>query len=426
MLRALTIWLLLSGFAMAQHEASVCHVSWRSGDSMYTGSGSLVEFSGRRFVLTNFHVVRDDATGRPVPQLTVRFTRLGRAYQLPYVDGFEGADVVALDASQVSGVPTIRIAGPGETVGRAVAYGHPRGGPMRARLIDYRPAAGETYYVAGNGQRIAPVHFRGDTISGESGGPVITQDGRLVAVMWGGARGVTRCVPTGPIRRLLCHVFTKRGWVCTGPSCRPGDGAGCPGGVCPQPSSPGRVVVSAPPTRPVTPVQRQPQPGCDCKEWRAEVEQRLAALSESQGDIASKLGKLADSTAKIAASVSANSTQISALVSAPGPDLSGFDARLASLENRLGDWQPRQEAETYYALVADRQAGYWPRLRDEYSRAAEVYQGIRLAPPPPSGVGRLPRLVAFRDGTPVGNIGGAREVSEALQNLSRGKRPATL
>lgn len=445
-LRTLAVWLLLAVSAIASTPASVCRVYAPSGGA---GTGWLVEEEGRQWVVTNHHVVEQGRGGPPHRTCLVRFPSAGRQYTLRVVSTWKSNDVAVMEASQVEGLTPFTL-GDDLPQGDAEVYGFGGGqfGAMESsfRAVDSTPGW-DRYKLAGVVR------------SGDSGSPVIVR-GRVIGIVFGNELDESGryevlglATRVGPIRRTIRHAARAVGAagrgvvnVVTG---------GCQGGVCPSPrygspirmrpiQQPGpQVIINAPPAKPVTPVPREPQSPCDCEEWQAEVEQRLAALGKGQSDITSKLSKLADASTKIVANVSANTTQITALATAPGVDLSGVDARLAEierrlgrsegdsqrladLEGRLGDWSPPAPSATYYALVADRQAEYWHRLRDEYARAAEAYQGIRLAPPPPNGAGRLPRLVAFRDGTPIGDIGGSREVSEALLAISRGKRPATL
>jgi hypothetical protein len=212
---------------------SVCLVTTADGSA---GSGSLVQVEGRLFVLTNFHVVRNDATGRPHGAATVNFTKLGVKSRLTLVATDQDSDVVALDGEPLRGrVPPLWVAADGWREGQAVVYGHPGAGPMRGRLVPYR--LGQSLYaIDESGQRVPAVDFQGGAIRGESGGPLVSQR-QVVAITWGSNNeGVGKAVPLPRIHNLLRRIFRTQ---CFGPS-------------CPLPG--GRIVIEEP-----SPGPRQPQ-----------------------------------------------------------------------------------------------------------------------------------------------------------------------
>ena len=283
MIRALCLWLLLVASAVAQqHADSVCIVSTPDGD---TGSGVLVEEQGRRFILTNAHVVdlRDGAW----PEVTARFTRSGVTARVRFVDGLThngSADVVAYAADEIESLPAVRV-GDQDASGEAFAYGHPLAGQMRVRPVHHWLNTRASYYQTPTGEAGHPVVFRGGSISGESGGPLIRSDGTLVAVIWGGGSdGLGRAVPLQPIRRLFRRIFRTQAY--------------CPSGSC------GRVIVRTPPRQPpyrpqvapaplagdLEPVRRSPA----ARECNCDPDAINARLDQLESDIGSLAGLATD------------------------------------------------------------------------------------------------------------------------------------
>ncbi len=105
---------------------------------------------------------------------------------------------------------------------------------------EYRCIAGSVVGAAeGPGQ--VSVQMAGAVRSGDSGGGVFDEQGRLVAVIWGEASGVTYASCGVPLARFVEGVLGGRQTAAYAPACTmPG---GCPTGQCPLVSRP---VVSGP------------------------------------------------------------------------------------------------------------------------------------------------------------------------------------
>lgn len=108
--------------------------------------------------------------------------------------------------------------------------------------------------------------------------------------------------------------------------------------------------------------------------------------------------------------------------------LKGDQEFLASVKGPQGDpgstpLPDGPQAEwTHLVLVADSQASYWPRLSSEFQTATGYYNRLRhIEPPQDRNIGALPVLVAYREGKPVSNWVGHRDVSQALNRIVRGE-----
>lgn len=101
--------------------------------------------------------------------------------------------------------------------------------------------------------------------------------------------------------------------------------------------------------------------------------------------------------------------------------LDRIELRLAALEG--GVQQPAPTAAwSHLALLVDKSADYWPRLSSEFERAKGYYAHLKVVDSQ-SGldIGPLPLMVAYHDGKPVRDWRGVRDVSDALNSLSRGE-----
>ena len=73
---------------------------------------------------------------------------------------------------------------------------------------------------------------------------------------------------------------------------------------------------------------------------------------------------------------------------------------------------------SHLVLVAQRTASYWPNLNDEYRRASEAFQPLRMTEPT-NYQGRLPALIAYSRGTPV-EVWYGHQVDDVLSRIARG------
>ena len=162
----------------------------RAADSVLkvegTSCGLGVQGSGwvlrRGLVATNAHVVAGQSDTRVfVPGSEARDATV------VYVDGTN--DVALLRVAGLSASPLDQ-SGDGEYPRPAVLLGYPQDGPLTATAVT---AGAPRTVIAPNAYetRVAPrqiVPLRGRVQPGESGGPVVDERGRVVAMVFGGAR----------------------------------------------------------------------------------------------------------------------------------------------------------------------------------------------------------------------------------------------
>ena len=198
-------------------QTAVCRVTNRLDGTSNVGSGTLIDKTddGREgLVLTCAHLFRE-GTG----EIFLSFAD-GKTHRAKLIDLDPQADLAAIAIANPTGKPAdVVLEMSDQTRLYACGYG-PRG--------VYRCAVGlPVGQAASAGQRSLLI---GDAVrSGDSGGGVFDQQGRLVAVIWGEAQGVTYASYGGPLRRFLGRVLPRfgqrRAQVVA---------SGCVGGVCPQ------------------------------------------------------------------------------------------------------------------------------------------------------------------------------------------------
>lgn len=409
MIRSLLLALILAVPALSAPQDAICRVSVQGRTSNSIGSGALVDWHGVRYVVTNWHVVNERTANDAVTVTWPSEGRPRRALVL-LTDNSDDADLAVLAVEgDTSNLEALQVA---ETDAVSEAYVGGFGGTGQLRVVNARVGSMGPWYLLGQ-----PVR------SGDSGGPVFTARGLYIGAVWGSGGDLPNgslAVRLGPVRRILLAVSRGIQRVAIPTQYRVCPPGGCP--TRPVYSGGGRPVYEVKPQAPLEPVQRAPACDPDCcdglKEQIAELATLSAKLGEQveQGFVAidgrfTKIGVRLDKLESREECVDCT------------PQLVAISQRLDALETRVASDEQADPFPVYYTLVADQGAEYWPRLRGEYARASEAFQGIRLAPPPASGVGQLPRLVAFRAGTPLGNVGGSREVSDALRLLSQGESP---
>ena len=149
-----------------------------------------------------------------------------------------GEVVVAFADGQTHGAKLLQVDAQADLAALAIA--NPRVEPVQ---ISPRVAQHEELFACGYGPRgvfrcaVGPVVGQaagqgqlslmiGDPVrSGDSGGGVFDRQGRLVAVIWGEAQGVTYASFGRPLQKFLNRVLPKNATVA----------ASCPGGICPLP-----------------------------------------------------------------------------------------------------------------------------------------------------------------------------------------------
>ncbi len=199
------------GQSSPSHQA-VCRVHNQLGTVANVGSGTLVdktEDSSQGLVLTCWHLFRE-GTGN----IVVEFGN-GRTHGARIVAHDEKADLAALAISKPQSEP-VKVGFVLEGNARLSACGFGSSGRYRcANGI----VIGESH---GEGQRSLLVN---DTVrSGDSGGGVFDEQGRLVAVIWGERSGVTYASHGAPLKNFIERVLGRRTRVVVN----------CPNGLCPR------------------------------------------------------------------------------------------------------------------------------------------------------------------------------------------------
>lgn len=96
-----------------------------------------------------------------------------------------------------------------------------------------------------------------------------------------------------------------------------------------------------------------------------------------------------------------------------------YDELVARIRDELAKL-PNTGQISHMVLVRDADADYWPRLSVQLERARGYYSRIEEEDPPEFSV-PLPTLVAYRNGVPVYQAAGVREVEQTLQRIERGE-----
>ncbi|MEM8944117.1 MAG: serine protease [Planctomycetota bacterium] len=207
-------------------KSYVCRVSNHVDGTSNIGSGTLIDRTpdGREgLVLTCAHLFREGAG-----ELLVTFAD-GSRHGARLVDIDTRADLAALSIASPKSAPT-EIARDTTADSRLHACGF---GPNGI----YRCAIG-----AAVGQATSPGQMSlliDDPVrSGDSGGGVFDSRGRLVAVIWGQADGVTYASCGKPLRGFLTRITGRQSEL----------GYSCPNGVCPQQPRRSRTPIREPAT----------------------------------------------------------------------------------------------------------------------------------------------------------------------------------
>ncbi len=242
---------------MAQTEA-LCRVFVEEGGSQSVGSGTLVyvsETGSEGLVLTCAHVIGRQP-GRIVVEFPGRMRHVGR---LVDIDASADLAAVAIGSPVVTPVEFSSSTTAAQTV-RACGYG----GDGTPRCV-YGDVVG---HAISAGQR--SIVMRGAVRSGDSGGCVLDESGRLVAVVWGQSQGMTYATAGVPLQRFVCRLLPR-----SGPIVAQTPSGGCHGGTCPAPySSPPPAAAPQSP-----PVARRPLLD---RLFADRLEARLAAIEKNQ------------------------------------------------------------------------------------------------------------------------------------------------
>lgn len=283
-------WLLCGSGYSAGLVVPACRVSVPDGGGVYSkGSGVLIgESDDKAWVLTNWHVVRDGSG-----QCSVTFggeTVPGRVLKTDNV-----ADLALIECEAI-GVDPVEFAPMYPTKGDIVIAGG-FGPDDQWRAVE-GPVSG--YYSPDQGRTKDTLAMRGSVRQGDSGGPIVDEQGRLVAVLWGTDGSEVMGTQVGRIM-AVCQAF----------GCAPCQSGSCGRGWCPAPYAQPRQqrpqIISRPQAVPRAPQQsvpsipnavpQSPAKGCECDPTLGkritELEAKIAAAEASieSGQFAGKPGR---------------------------------------------------------------------------------------------------------------------------------------
>ena len=243
-----------------------CRIHNQLAGGANVGSGTLIDVTSngeRGLVLTCAHLFTE-GTG----QVVVEFPD-GRRH---------GALVVAID--QQADLAALEIARPGAS---AAAVNQQVAATSRLTACGFGPSgvyrcvAGPVLgYSEGPGQ--TSVRIGGAVRSGDSGGGVFDNRGRLVAVVWGESGGVTYASTGRPLGRFLGRVLGRRanGGASSPVASAPHAGVVCPDGTCPLIGGRQQSPLVTPPA--ATAPNVAPSQSCDCGDALAAIAARLDAV----------------------------------------------------------------------------------------------------------------------------------------------------
>lgn len=193
--------------AIVDARPSVVRVSGAAPDcgGAVSGSGFVVA-PGR--VMTNAHVVA--GVSRPVVQ--VRLGAVGLSARVVYFD--PRADIAVLAADGLESAPLRLRARPAQTGADAVVAGFPNGGPFSASPARVRAAVDlKAQDIYGSGSVTRSVYsLRADVQPGDSGGPLLAPDGRVLGMIFGAdpqtstGYALAASMLDGPIANASAHT----------------------------------------------------------------------------------------------------------------------------------------------------------------------------------------------------------------------------
>lgn len=194
---------------------SVVQVSGETPEcsSGVTGSGFVIEDG---LVMTNAHVV----AGVDAPQVRVRQGDRPERATVVYFD--PATDIALLSVPGLASSPLRLADEPAATGDPAVVAGFPSSGPYRTEPVRIRTtvrAVGDDIYGQAGVEREVYA-FRGVVLPGNSGGPLLAPDGRVLGMVFGAdeeAESTGYALTTTPLRAALDQP--RSGLVDTG-SCR--------------------------------------------------------------------------------------------------------------------------------------------------------------------------------------------------------------
>ncbi|MBL9163339.1 MAG: trypsin-like peptidase domain-containing protein [Planctomycetaceae bacterium] len=290
-------------------NAASCRVHNQLSGGANVGSGTLIDVtaSGERgLVLTCAHLFTE-GTG----QVVVEFPN-GKCHGALVVAIDQQADLAALEIARPPAL-AVEVNQQTAAVGNLTACGF---GPTGA----YRCVAGPVLgYSESPGQ--TSVRIGGAVRSGDSGGGVFDNRGRLVAVVWGESGGVTYASTGRPLGRFLERVLGRRanGGASSPFANAPRGGLVCPNGTCPliggEPQTPNVTTPATPP------VVESPGQSCECGNAMAAIAARLDAMEFRQvpSTPASGAGSGGELPATVSGVARAAATLATTLLGVSGP-----------------------------------------------------------------------------------------------------------
>lgn len=196
--------------------AAVCRVVNTTRPGTSVGSGALVRSDAKRsLVLTCEHLFREG-----VGTVTVRY-RDGSISRARLVGRDAAHDLVLLECEPTNVRPLQSASDPPTTMATAVGLGsdgHLRA--VRGRIVGRSTAVGA---------RHPSLLIAGAVRSGDSGGPVINDQGQLVGVVWGVRDGVSYAMCGPPVTSILAAGQAGSRQAAAAPNDAPACNCGCDG-----------------------------------------------------------------------------------------------------------------------------------------------------------------------------------------------------
>lgn len=416
----------------AQLDAQIFHATVRIGvheqNATNYGSGTVVAVhEGEGLVLTCAHMWRDVGFRASAP-ITVQFAagttpRKGRLAGIDRYYDCAAVLVACADDQQVIPASTSPPA-----LGSAVylaGYGSGR----------YRLAAGRAQQFVGtlSPYQTPPVHLVISTAArqGDSGGPMISSTGELVAITWGSdGSTATGLWASAAGERLQQQLARNCPWYCPGGRCP------APRRISPRPNvSPAPIVQAAPPVR-----QIPPSVNASTLADLADLKRRVQAL-EAKAPVPGPPGPQGPP----------GRDGCDGQTGPPGPQgLAGRDAdpkaieelvaanlailaRLANFEERLALVEKPPEIPavelsaspklSHFVLIVDRSLDTWPRTEGELAMARQQMARIHVIDVKdyPWHLSPVPQIIAYDTTGHAQVVGkGAYQVDAALRSVSRG------
>lgn len=212
--------------ASSSAHPAVCRIQNTRGGSLELGSGTLIEKNAdgsRGVVLTCSHLF-SDGVGRVIVAFPDGTTHGARLLGID-----READLAALLIANPVAEP-VEVAAEIVAGSRLSVCGYGPVGVYRCiagRLLGQSQSRGQESLMVDGAVRL-----------GDSGGAVMDSRGRLVAVVWGEAGGVTYASYGRPLQRFLAKILGRSGR--SAPDATPVSPVACPDGSCPLQWSPSR------------------------------------------------------------------------------------------------------------------------------------------------------------------------------------------